>query len=123
MCAIPNGAPMGYSTFKPLDYARNQQIYSGLLEDNHIDALHTVDVHPIRNQFWQYPLCNVYQLLQPHELHQLLLGLVKDLLHWLLKFLKARNVADQFDTRFKLGRQYPGWQHLSKPFDSLKSGT
>jgi len=26
-----------------------------------------------------------------------LLGLVKDLLHWLLKYLKSRNVKDQFD--------------------------
>jgi hypothetical protein len=32
----------------------------------------------IRNQFWQFPLCNVYQLWQPDELHQLLPGLVKD---------------------------------------------
>jgi len=56
-------------------------------------------------------------------LHQLLLGLVKDLLHWLLKYLKARNVKDQFDNRFTSVPQYPSLQHFSKPFDSLKSGT
>jgi hypothetical protein len=56
-------------------------------------------------------------------LHQLLLGLVKDLLHWLLKYLKARNVKDQLDHRFTSVPQYPGLQHFSKQFDSLKSGT
>jgi len=68
-----------------------------LLEVNNIDALHTLGVHPIRNQFWQYPLCNVNRVWQPDELHQLLLGLVKDLLNWLLKYLKARQVKEQFD--------------------------
>jgi hypothetical protein len=51
------------------------------------------------------------------------LGLVKDLLHWLLKYLKDRNVKDQFDNPFTLVPQYPGVQHFSKPFHSLKSGT
>jgi hypothetical protein len=49
-----------------------------LLDETNIDVLHTFGIHSIRNQFWQYPLGNVYRLLQPDELHQLLLGLVKD---------------------------------------------
>jgi len=68
-----------------------------LLEDNNIGALHTLGVHPIHNQFWQYRLCNVYRLWQSDELHQLLLGLVKDIVHWVLKYLKARQVKDQFN--------------------------
>ena len=56
-------------------------------------------------------------------MHQLLLGLGKDLLHWLLKYLKARNVKNQFDNQFTLVRRYPGLQHFSKPFDLIKSGT
>jgi len=123
MCEIPKGAPMGHSTFRPLDNSRDQHIHSELLQDNIIDALHTLGVRPIRNLFWQYPFCNVYRLSQPDELHQLLLGLVKDLLHWLLKQLKARNVKDQFDNRFTSVPQYPGLQHFSTPFNSLKSGT
>jgi len=78
MCGIPKGARIGHSTFRPLDNSRDQHIYSELLENNNIDALYTLGVHPIRNQFWQYPLCNVYRLWQPDELHQLHLGLVKD---------------------------------------------
>jgi hypothetical protein len=56
-------------------------------------------------------------------LHQLLLGLVKDLLHWRLEYLKARNVKDQFDNHFTSVPRYPGLQHSFKPFDSLRSGT
>jgi len=56
-----------------------------LQEDNDIDALHTLGVHPIRNQFWQYSFCNVFPLWQPDELHQLLLGIVKDSLNWQLQ--------------------------------------
>jgi hypothetical protein len=123
MCEIPKVTPMGHYTFRPLDNSRDQHIYLELLADNSIDALHSVGVHPIRNQFWQYPLCNAYRLWQPDELHQLLLGLVKDLLHWLLKYLKARNVKDQFDNRFTSVPRYPSLQHFAKPFDSLKSSS
>jgi len=123
MCEIPKGAPMGHSTFRALDNSRDQHIYSELLEDNNLDTLHTLGVHPIRNQFWQYQLCNVYRLWQLDELHQLLLGLVKYLLHRLLKYLKARNVKDKFDNRFTSVPWYPGPKHFSKPFDSLQSGT
>jgi len=83
-----------------------------LLDETNIDYLHTLGFHLIRNQFWQYPLFNVYRLWQPDELHQLLLGLVKDLLHWLLKYQKARNVKDQFDNRFTSVPRYPGLQHF-----------
>ena len=62
MCEIPKGAQMGYSTSRPLDDSRDQHSHSELLEDNDLDALQTLGVHPIRDQFWQYPLCNVYRL-------------------------------------------------------------
>jgi hypothetical protein len=122
MCDIPNSDPMGHSTFRPLNKSGDRHIYSEQLEDNNNDALHMVEVDPIRNQFWQYPPCNVYRLWQPDELHQLLLGLVKDLLHWLLKYLKARNDKDEFDNRFTSVPRCPGLQHVSKPFNSLQSG-
>jgi len=97
MCEIPKCMPMGHSIFRPIDNSKDQHIHSELLEDNNIDDLHTLGVSPIHNQFWQYPLCNVYHLWQPDEFHQLLQGLVKHLLHWLLKYLKSRNAKDQFD--------------------------
>jgi hypothetical protein len=120
---MPKVAPMGYSSFWPVEDSTDQHIYSELQEDNTLDALHTLGVHPICNKFWQFHLCNVYRLWQPDELHQLLLGLVKDLLYWLLKCLKARNVKDQFDNWFTSVPQYSGLQHFSIPFDSLNSGT
>jgi hypothetical protein len=59
MCEFPKGVLMGHSTCRPLDNSRDQHIYQELLEDDHIDVLHTLDVIRIRNKFWQYPLCNV----------------------------------------------------------------
>jgi hypothetical protein len=56
MCEIPTGAPMGHSTLRPLDNPRDQNAYLELLDETNIDVLHTLGVHPIRNQFWQYPL-------------------------------------------------------------------
>ena len=91
-----------------------------LLDKTIIDVLHTLGVQLICNLFWQYPLCNVYWLCQPDELQQLLLGLVKDLLYWRFKCLKARYVKNQFDNRFTLIPQYLGLQRFSKPFDSMK---
>jgi hypothetical protein len=81
MCKIPKGAPMGHLSFLPLLISQDQHIYSELLADNNIDSLHTLGVHLICNQFWQYPLCNVYRLWQTDTLYQLLSGLVQDLLH------------------------------------------
>jgi hypothetical protein len=123
MAYVRKGAPMGHSTIRPLDNSRDHHIYLELLEDNNIAALHTLGVHPIRNQFCQFPLCNVYRLWQPDELHQLLLGLGKDLLHWLVKYRKARQFKEQFDNRFTLVPRYPGLQLVIKHFDSLKSST
>jgi len=74
MCEIPKGAPMGHSAFRPLDNWRDQHIYLERLEDNTINALHTLGVPPIRNQFWQYPLCNVHRLWQPDEIASAALG-------------------------------------------------
>jgi len=114
---------MGYSTFWPLDNPRDQHVYLELLDDTNIDVLHTRGVYPICNQVRQYPLCNVYRLGQPDELHQLLLALVKDLLYWLHKYLKARHDKDQFDNWFASVPWYPGLQRFSKPFDSMTSGS
>jgi hypothetical protein len=123
MCEIPNGAPMGYSTCQALDKSRDQYVYSDLLDETHIHVLLTLHVHPIHNQFRQFPLCNFDQLWLPDELHQLLLGLVKDLLHWLLNYLNARNVMDRFDNRFTSVPRYLGLQRFFQPLVSMKSGS
>jgi len=122
MCEIPNCAPMGQSTFGPLVNPQDQHVHLELLDETNIDVLCNPRVHPIHNQFCRYPLCNVYRLWQPDELHQLHLVLVEDWLHWLLKYLKARNVKDQFDNRFTSVPQYPGLQRGSEPFDLPKRG-
>jgi len=112
---------MGHLTFWPLNNSRDQQVLSELLDTFNSDVLHTLGIHQIQYQFWQYPLCNVYQLLQPGELHQLLLGCVKDLLHWLLRYVNPWNVRDQFDNRFTSAQRYPGLQQFSKPSELMTS--
>jgi len=44
-------------------------------------------------------------------------------LHWLRKYLKGRNLKDQFDNQFTSVPRYPGLQRFSKRFDSKKSGS
>jgi hypothetical protein len=59
MCDIPKCAPMGNSLFCPLDNSSKQQLYLEVLEEGNIDALYTLCVSTICNQFWQYPLHNI----------------------------------------------------------------
>jgi hypothetical protein len=54
---------------------------------------------------------------------QLLLGLIKDLLHWLLKYQKAGNEKDRFGNQFTLETQYAGHQPFLEPFHSMKSSS
>jgi len=114
---------MGHSTFEQLDDSRDQHVYSKLLDEPSNDVLHTLGVNPIRNLFLEYPLWNVYPIWRQDELHQLLLGLVNDVLHWLLRYLKARNVKNQFGYGFKSVPLYLGLQRFSKLFDSMKSSS
>jgi hypothetical protein len=89
-----------------------------LLDETNIDVQHTLGIHPIHNLFCQYPLCNVYRLWQPDVSHQLLLGSVKDILHQLLKYLKDRNVKDQFDNHFTSVPQFQA--SSSSPNNSIR---
>jgi hypothetical protein len=64
---------MGHSTCRSLDDSRDQHVCSEPLDETNIDVLHTLPVQPVSHQFWQFPLCNVYQLWQTDELNQLFL--------------------------------------------------
>jgi len=55
----------------------DQHVHSEHHDKTDIDVPHTLRVHPICKQFWQYPLYSVYRLWQPVELHQLTLGLLQ----------------------------------------------
>ena len=120
---IGKGAPMVDSTFHPLDTSTDQNDYFKPLDKTNMDDLHTFGVHSFWNRFWQYPLCNVYLHWQPDELHQLLLGWVKDLMHWLLKYLTRSNVKDLYDNQFTSAPQYPYPQYFCIPFDLMSSSS
>jgi len=74
-------------------------MYSDVLEDNYIDAPHSLGVHLVCNLFWQSTLCDVYCPWLPDEWHQLLLDWIKYILHRLLKYQNTRNVKDQLDNQ------------------------
>lgn len=92
ICEIPKCPLMRNYTFQPLDNSHDHHNYLYHLEETDINVLHTLGIYQICNELWQYPLCNIKWLSQSDELHQLLLGLVKDILNLLLKYLNARNV-------------------------------
>jgi len=60
MTEMTTGVLTGHSTMIPYDYWRERQVYSELLDNPNIDALNTVGVYPICNQFWQHPEFNLY---------------------------------------------------------------
>jgi hypothetical protein len=68
----------GIPTFCPLDNSSDQYVLLKFPPESDIEVLSTIGVHQICNQFWQYSLCNIYQLWQPPALHQVLLKLRKD---------------------------------------------
>lgn len=75
---VDKGSPMGHSAFRPLQKSRDHHSSSKLLDKTNINVLHTVGVNPSCNQFGQYPLCNVDQLWQHNELHQMPFGVDED---------------------------------------------
>jgi len=50
---IPKCGLMGHSPVWLLDNSRDQHVYSALWQETTFDALHTLCVHPISDQFWQ----------------------------------------------------------------------
>lgn len=95
ICEIDIGIPFGHSTFQPPINRRDQyNCFEHLIEFRY-DALCTLYVHPMHDQFWQYPVCHFAWHWQPYELHQLQREIVMDLLNCLLQYLKARNDKDE----------------------------
>jgi len=76
MCEIPKGVPSGHSTMCPPNHSSDQHVYLEHLEEPQTDVLNTLDGHPIRNQFWEYPQLTIYWFKKPDELYQLLRSLV-----------------------------------------------
>ena len=122
VCEIPKGIAMGHDKqsrkFKPRCVAE----YQGRLDDC-ADELKQVHLQPMSNLFWDYPLCDVYRLWQPDTLHQLYLGIVKDLFQWVTGYMKIRGMKEEFDARFTSVPHYPNMLRFNKPFDALKNGT
>jgi hypothetical protein len=123
VCEVEKGKDMGHPKGSSKHEPRCPARYQEHLETNNDDELHKLHVQASYNHFWEYPLCNVYRLWQPDALHQLYLGIVKTVFNWLLDYLTARGLKEDFDTRFTGVPSYPGLARFTKTFDSLKSGS
>ena len=122
VCEIPKGPAMGHDQQARKFKLRSAVEYQERLED-YAGELKQVHLQPIPNLFWDYPLCDVYQLWQPDTLHQLYLGIVKDLFEWVTEYMRTRGMKTEFDARLTSVPHYPKMLRFSKPFDALKKGT
>ena len=123
MCVVPKGPEMGHRKGFRNWEPRCTSCYQEHLEENRLDEFKEVHLQLTSNLFWDYPLCNVYRLWQPDALHQLYLGIVKDLFNWLLEYLTDRGLKAEFDAQFTSVPHYPNMLRFSKPFDALKNGS
>ena len=122
VCEVPKGPAMGHDTQTRKYKPRYRAQYLERLDDC-TDELKAANLRPIANPFWDYPLYDVYQLWQPDTLHQLYLGIVKDLFKWVTEYMKMQGLKAEFDARFTSVPHYPNMLHFSKPLDAPKNGT
>ena len=121
MCEVPKGPAMGQDKqtrkYKPR--------CCGEYQERLVDCtakLKMANLLPIANPFCDYPLCDVYRHWQPDTLHQLYLGIVKELFEWVTEYMKMRGLKAEFNAQFKLVPHYPNMLCFSKLFYALKTG-
>ncbi|KAN0134256.1 hypothetical protein V8E53_008028 [Lactarius tabidus] len=86
-CLVPPDQLGSSARFPLCDYNKVRDIYSLSNGDAHVFhlACHKADQKPVFCPFWEFlPLTNVFVLIMPDILHQLLQGVFKQLMAWLL---------------------------------------
>lgn len=76
-------------------------------------------VDPIFNDFYDYPLCNLYKLWQLDWSHQFMLGLFKHLIIWIIVFLRKEGLLARFNRQFKKITNYPGFSPFKKSYEEV----
>ena len=137
VCEIP-AKEMGHANFKPKrqydpnnpQYCshreRKKEVYQEMIERKADPAAWAaVGMRPgFCNPLWKYPLCDIYRLWQPDELHVFFIGLVKTLIgEWLIPFCAARDYERRFHRRFQRVPRYPNLKRFKKAFHEVQSGS
>ena len=116
-----------YDPQKPYEHwpLRKRTIYEEMLERKaEKGEFRELGIVKARNKLWDYPLCDVYKLWQPDELHVLFIGLVKTLLgDWLIPLLQTKDYYHRFNKRFKAVPRYPQLKRFKKLFHDVQSGS
>ena len=103
--------------------ARNQSIYRQRIEQYNrtgnislIADLATVGLKGLHNGFWILPRIETSDIHKPDLLHNIYLGLMKNLLEWITAFLKQHNRLEAFDEVWRSMPPYPGFTPPRKAF-------
>ena len=97
-CLVPYDELGSYSTFPPRDYNEVRDAYLLLDGDAHAFhlACHEAGQKPIYHPFWEkLPLTNVFVSITPDILHQLLQGMFKHLVGWLIRAFGSSEIDAQ----------------------------
>ena len=81
-----------------------------------IEGLASVGLKALYNGLWKLPRMSMNELHKPDLLHNIYLGLLKNLLDWITAFLKQHHRLTAFDQAWRSMPPYPGFTQPRKAF-------
>ena len=81
-----------------------------------IEGLASIGLKALYNGLWKLPRVSMNQLHKPDLLHNVYLGLLKNLLDWVTAFLKRHHRLEAFDQAWRSMPPYPGFTQPRKAF-------
>lgn len=97
-------------------YQRKIESYNRTKDLSKITDLVAVGLKAIFNGLWTLPRIQLSEIHKPDLLHNVYLGLLKNLLDWVTAFLKQHERLDRFDDIWRSMPPYPGFAPPRKAF-------